>query len=82
MLFPVQCRCGYPIGAVYDAINERKRLAFLEHIKNEKIDIEAKNISRTPIDLELVKVFEDYKIKNSCCRARLISNVNMHDMLF
>jgi len=81
MIFPIQCHCGYPVGAVYDAISEKRRLLFLKHMKEKNLEITANNIARMPMDLEMVKIFEEYNIKMPCCKARFISNVNMHDML-
>jgi len=83
MLIYVRCpSCGEPIGSVYDAFHAiRTHMLEKELAKLGKVDLTAVSVDEV-VQLDLDDIFNKLGLSRErwCCRQRITTNVNMHDM--
>ena len=82
---PVRCfTCGFPIGNIKDAFDYMRRLKLAElREKNPQYNSHVTYNAMNPFpEAELDDVFEALGVerKKYCCKTRLVSNVQFHDL--
>jgi len=81
MLDYIQCpSCGNNIGALYEAFKSIKVALYKKELEKNKSRIGVQNINMIDyIQIPMDKYFDQFNIKNDCCRSRLTTCVNFND---
>jgi DNA-directed RNA polymerase subunit N (RpoN/RPB10) len=76
MLIPIVCTCGRPIAEIYPAFDARRRKMMAESDRSAIGSAEVGVVET----VDLSPIFADYHVTKLCCKAKLISAVDMYEL--
>ncbi len=83
-MYPViKCyRCNTSIGEFHNAYVAMKNQLYSEHFENELSDVDIFKLElNDTVNIETQEIFELLNIKNYCCRATLMANVESNSYI-